>query len=167
MLTAVAQNQPIDTLIQKIAIEKNDDLRFELENDFFSNTAETNPMLELKNAQKLLVYSQNHKDKLSEAFALCRIGYSYRIFGNTEKFLEYLLKANDLAKETKNGRTIAFISQVLGHVYKDQSDFAKAFSYYKITEEIGERLKYDKALAWAYGNLSDVYLGINVFTKRI
>ncbi len=161
MLTAYAQNQSIDTLIHKVAAEKNDDLRFELLNDFFSNTAETNPMLELKNAQKLLDYSQNSKDKLSEAFALCRIGYSYRIFGNTEKFLEYLLKANDLAKETKNGRTIAFISQVLGHVYKDQADYSKAYYYYKKTADIGESINNDKAKAWGYSNLSDVYLSLN------
>ena len=40
-----AQNQPIDTLIQKITEEKDDNLRFELMNNFISNTAESNPML--------------------------------------------------------------------------------------------------------------------------
>ena len=159
--TVFAQNQSIDTLIQKIAVEKDDDLRFELLSSFSSNTAETNPMQELKNTKILLAYSQSSKDKLSEAFALTRIGYSYRSFGNAEKSLEYLLKANQLAQETKNGRLIAFNSQILGHIYKDQADYAKAYYYYKLTADIGERIKYDKAVEWGYSNLSDVYLNLN------
>ena len=52
------------SLLPKLAAEKNDDFRFKLIDNFFSNTAESDPMLDLKNAQRLLIYSQEKKDKI-------------------------------------------------------------------------------------------------------
>lgn len=161
MEAGFGQSIDIDALLPKITTEQNDDIRFEIIVNFFSNTSESYPVLDLKNAQKLLIYSLKNKDKIAEALATAQIGISYRAFGNTEKSLDYLLKANELAYESKNEKSIASINQSLGNVYKDLADYPKAISYFKITEQIGEKLKYEKAQAWAFGNLADVYLAMN------
>jgi hypothetical protein len=59
MQTAFAQD--IDSLLAKIAVEKNDNIRVEMLFNFFSKPAETDPVLALKNVQKLLIYSQEKK----------------------------------------------------------------------------------------------------------
>src|ERR1035437_5737807 len=78
-----SQSENIDTMLKKIALEKDDNTRIDLINDLFLSTMESNPVLDMQNAQKLLFQSQKNKDRIAEAMALTEIGYSYRSFGNT------------------------------------------------------------------------------------
>jgi tetratricopeptide (TPR) repeat protein len=158
VLNAFAQD--IDSLLSKIAIEKNDNLRVEMLFSFFSKPAETDPVLALKNVQKLLIYSQEKKDRISEAYAIASIGYNYRGLGNTEKSLEYGLKADAIASETGNETLMAITNNVLGNIYKDLGNNAKALKHYYTTLDIGTRLKFDKAQSLAFQNLGEVYLAI-------
>ena len=68
--TAFSQSDSIDIKLKKIAAEKNDNTRIDLINDLYSSTSETNPELDMQNAQKLLLQSQKNKDRISEAMAL-------------------------------------------------------------------------------------------------
>ena len=62
MQTAFAQD--IDSLLQKIATEKDETGRVELILQIFAATQETNPALDMQNAQKLLQHSQKNKDRV-------------------------------------------------------------------------------------------------------
>ena len=160
MQTAFAQTQNIDSLMLNIAKEKNNNLRVEMMFNFFSNIAETDPALGLKNVQKLLIYSQEKKDRISEAYAIASIGYNYRGLGNIEKSLEYGLKANEIARETGNETLLAITNNILGAIYKDLGNYPKALNHYYTTLDIGTKLKFDKAQSLAFQNLGEVYLAM-------
>src|ERR1035437_5667989 len=132
-----SQSENIDSKLKNIVIEKDDNTRIDLINDFFMNTYDSNPVLDMQNAQKLLLQSQKNKDRIAEAMALIEIGYDYRSFGNTQKSLEYNLKAKALAQETGNEKLIANTKFNLAHNYKEQADYPKAISLYLSAEESG------------------------------
>ena len=156
-----SQSENIDTMLKKIAEEKNDNTRIDLINDLFSSTMETKPVLDMQNAQKLLLQSQKNKDKIAEAMALSAIGGDYRSFGNTSKSLEYNFRAMALAQETGNERLIANTKFNLAHNYKDQADYPKAISLYLSVEESASKVKDNILQIWALGNLAEVYLSMD------
>jgi tetratricopeptide (TPR) repeat protein len=156
-----SQSENIDTMLKKIAEEKNDNTRIDLINDLFSSTMETKPILDMQNAQKLLLQSQKNKDKIAEAMALSAIGGDYRSFGNTSKSLEYNFRAMALAQETGNERLIANTKFNLAHNYKDQADYPKAIRLYLSVEESASKVKDNILQIWALGNLAEVYLSMD------
>ena len=158
---AFSQSGNIDTMLKKIALEKNDNSRIDLINDLFSSTTESNPVLDMQNAQKLLFQSQRNKDKIAESMALSEIGYNYRSFGNNPKSLEYNLKAKAIAQETGNEKLIANTKINLAHYYKDLADYPKAISLYSSAEESASKVKDNILQIWALGNLAEVYLSMN------
>ncbi len=105
-----------------------------------------------------MFYSQNNNDKTGEAYAIGIIGYNYRGVGNTEKSLEYALKADAVAHETGNEILLAFTNNVLGDCYKDLGNFRKALNYSFASAEIGNRLRDSKKQSIAFQNIADVYL---------
>jgi hypothetical protein len=159
--TAFSQSEKIDSILQKIAAEADDDARINLINNVISKTAHSDPLLDMQINQKLLLQSQKNKDKIAEAMALAGIGYNYRSFGNTPKSLEYNLKATALARETGNKKLIAFTNSNLAHNYKDQADFPKAIRLYLSAEESFSILKEYIMQTWTLGNLAEVYLLMN------
>ena len=156
-----SQSENIDSKLKNIVIEKDDNTRIDLINDFFMNTYDSNPVLDMQNAQKLLLQSQKNKDRIAEAMALIEIGYDYRSFGNTQISLEYNLKAKALAQETGNEKLIANTKFNLAHNYKEQADYPKAISLYLSAEESGSKLKDYKLQTWAFENLGQVYMEMN------
>ncbi|MCX6225545.1 MAG: hypothetical protein NTV01_12480 [Bacteroidia bacterium] len=130
-----SQSGNIDTMLQKIAAEKDDNIRIDLINDLYSGTTETDPVLDMNIAQKLLFQSQKNKDKVSEAMALLEIGYSNRSFGYTQKSLEYGFKALAIAQETGNEKLVAYAKMNLAHIYKDQADYPRAINLYRAATE--------------------------------
>jgi tetratricopeptide (TPR) repeat protein len=155
------QSENIDTMLKKINSEKDDNSRIDLINNLFSSTMESDPLLSMQNAQKLLFQSKKNKDRIAEAMALTQIGYSYRSFGNTPKSVEYNLKALALARETGNEKVIAHAKLKLAHNYKDQADYPKAISLYLSAEESGSKFKDYILQTWALQNLSQVYMEMN------
>ncbi|MEO7524230.1 MAG: tetratricopeptide repeat protein, partial [Ferruginibacter sp.] len=136
MQSSFAQKQPVDILLSKLAVERNDNKRIDLINDFLANTAEVDPVLDLDNSQKLLLYAQKNNDKISEAVALANIGYDYRALGNTAKSFEYDLKAVEVATETSNEKLLGNAQLNLGHNYKDEANYTKALDLYGSVAEI-------------------------------
>ncbi len=158
---AFAQSRETNVLLQKIAAEKNEDKRIDLINVFLSNTAETDPVLDMQNVQTILLQSQKNRDRISEAMALSELGYVYRAFGNTAKSLEYTLKATALAIQTGNEKLIANTELNLAHNYKDQADYSKAINLYLSVAVHGEKLKDDLVQCWAFTSLGQVYIEMN------
>ena len=77
--------------------------------------------------------------------------------GNTEKSLEYALKADALARETGNEILLAITNNILGNINKDLGNYPKALNHYQAEVEIGARLKYDIAQSMGFQNLGEVY----------
>jgi tetratricopeptide (TPR) repeat protein len=159
--TVFSQSENFDTMLQKIAAEKDDNNRIDLIINFFSSTTESNPVLDMQNAQKLLLQSQKNKDKIAEVMALSEIGYDYRSFGNTPKSVEYNLKATALAQETGNEELIAKTKFNLACNYKDQADYPKAIRLYLSAIELASKVKDYKIQTWAFQSLGQVYNEMN------
>ena len=52
--SAFSQSAKIDAMLKQLSAEKNDSTRIDLILNFFTNTAESDPVLSMQNAQKLL-----------------------------------------------------------------------------------------------------------------
>ncbi|MEO8772493.1 MAG: tetratricopeptide repeat protein, partial [Ferruginibacter sp.] len=159
--TPFAQQERVDTLLSKIILEKNENKRIDLVNDFLGNTAETDPLLDLANSQKILLHAQKNKDKITEGVILSNIGYDYRALGNTSKSFEYDLKALDVATGSRNEKLIGNTQLNLGHNYKDQVDYDKALSLYKSAGALAIKQNDSLLQCWTYANVADVYIQLN------
>jgi tetratricopeptide (TPR) repeat protein len=155
-----SQSENFETMLQKIAAEKDDNTRIDLIVDLFLSTYDSNPVLDMQNAQKLLLQSQKNKDRIAEVMALTEIGYDYRSF-NIPKSMEYNLKATALAQETGNEKLIGYPKINLAHNYKDLADYPKAISLYMSAAESASKLKDYIVQAWAFQNLGQVYNEMN------
>lgn len=156
-----SQSDNIDTMLKRIAAEKDENIRIDLIVGFFTSTSESDPVLDMQNSQKLLQYARKCGDRISEIMALSNIGYDYMSFGNTPKSVEYNLKANELAQETGNEKLIANTKINLAHNYKGQGDYPKAISLYLSAAESGSKLNDYVLQVWAYLNLGKVYFEMN------
>lgn len=153
-----AQKGSVNDLLNSLASEKNDNTRIDLINKFIANTAEVDPILDLKNSQLILLDAQKRKDKISEAIALSNIAYDYRAFGNRAKSLTYNLEAVAIATSTGNEKAIANTKLNLAHNYKDQAEFPKAITLYKSVAEISIKLDDYLVQEWVFSSLGEVYL---------
>jgi len=161
MLSAFSQSENIDILLQKIAAEKDENIRIDLIVGFFTSTSESDPVLDMQNSQKLLQYARKCGDRISEIMALSNIGYDYRSFGNTPKSVEYNLKATAAAQETGNEKLMAYTKIHLAHIYKDQGDNPKAAGFYRSAEILASRAGAYRQQAVSFENLAEVYLLMN------
>ncbi len=139
MQTAFAQSQDIDAMLQKIAVEKDDNMRIDIIYRSLVQIGESNPLLGLKYAQVLLEYSQKNKDKIGEAYAMSYMGKMYGVSGNIEKGLEYALEGKEIAEQTDNEKLLALSTSILGLIYINLSDFPKAISFYTASVQSAEK----------------------------
>ncbi len=159
--TAFSQNAGIDSMLQKIAAEKDDSKRIDIMYRSLVIIGETNPVLGLKYAQKLLDYSQINKDKIGEAYAMSFTAKMYGVSGNIEKGLGYALKGKEIAEQTGNGKLLAMSTTFLGLIYKYLGNFAKSITYYMASVQLAEKANYQQAQVLGFQNLSEIYLTIN------
>ena len=161
MQTAFAQSQDIDAMLQKIAVEKDDNMRIDIIYRSLVQIGESNPLLGLKYAQVLLEYSQKNKDKIGEAYAMSYMGKMYGVSGNIEKGLEYALEGKEIAEQTDNEKLLALSTSILGLIYINLSDFPKAISFYTASVQSAEKANYKEAQIWGFQHLSEIYLAMN------
>ena len=159
MMGAFSQGAPGDAMLQKISAERNDDKRLDLILAFFSGTQESDPVLDMENAQKLLRQAQQANDKISEAAALGEIGFNYWSFGNIVKHLEFDIRALAIAEGTGNMKLIALTKNFLGHNYSFSlnSDYPKAIQLYKEAEQAAIKGGSDTLQSWTLMNLGSTY----------
>ena len=159
--TALSQNAGIDSMLQKIAAEKDVSRRIDIIYSSLVIIGETNPVLGLKYAQKLLDYSQINKDKIGEAYATSYMGKMYGVSGNMEKSLGYTLKGKEVAEQTGNEKLMAISNTFLGLIYKFLGNFPKAIRFYMASLQLAEKANYQQAQVMGFQNLSEIYLTIN------
>ena len=162
-----SQNKEIDAILPKIKAEKNDNKRVALVISFFSNTMDTNPLLDLKNAREILLISQKNNDKIIEAVALSQIAIDYRQLGNTIKSLDLNIKANALASKTGNSLAIAFSKAMLAINYKDLENYSKSIQLNLAAEKLATKVKNPEILESVYKNLAEVYKLTNKFNEAL
>ena len=157
---ANTQNPDMSSLLPKIAKEKNDSSRFYLA---FSGLtiSETNPVLDMKNAEILLVYAQKKNDAICEVLGLGCLGYDYRAFGNTAKSLQYNLKASKIAEKSKDNRLITCINIGLATNYIDLADYHKAISYSLSGLAAASRIEVNIFTIYINLTLGEIYLKMN------
>ena len=156
----VAQNN-LEALLTKLKNNKSDDERFDAIQKFYSNTSEANPMLDFKNAQKILLYARKQHDDVAESLAIMQIGYNYRQFGSYAKSLEFSLKAEEIAEANGNKKLIGYTKTCLALVYKALNNYPKAIELLKSGEQLAIEVNSYNLLEGAYQNLSEIYIEQN------
>ncbi len=120
--------QTMEEILPQLDKEKSDSARFYL--GFSGLTiSETNPVLDMRNADVLLVHGQMTGDKVSQTLGLLCLGYDYREFGSTAKALEYNIKGVAVAEETGDPRLLASAYAGLSTNYLDLQEYPKAITY--------------------------------------
>ncbi len=156
----ISQNEIADSIWQKVATEKNDSARFYL---IFSmlTESETNPVLDMENAEKLLVPCEKSNDKVGQVLCIGCIGYDYRAFGNTTKSLEYNMRAYAVAEETKSPRLLSAAALLLAQNYLDLVNYPKALAYNTESLRYASKVEQNIFTIMSYQNMGEVYLGMN------
>ncbi len=128
LLSGAAKAQRMEDLLPKIDATKNDSARFYIA---FSGltVSETNPVLDMHNADVLLGHGQITGDKVSQVLGLLCLGYDYREFGSTAKALEYNLKGMAIAEKTGDPRLLASAYAGVTTNYLDLQEYDKAKTY--------------------------------------
>ena len=158
---ASGQDVPPDSLLKKIAVEKNDSKRIDLILTLFQTYQESDPVQDMEYAKKLLQQSHDQDDEVGEALALSELGYAYRALGNTVNGLDYNLKALATAEQTDNDELIGYVNINLAHYYKDMGDYNRAIALYQKGNELSAIHKSYKVQSWALMNLGEVYYAMN------
>jgi hypothetical protein len=158
-----AQKSDLSKLLQKISLEKNDSSRFYLA---FSGltVSETNPVLDMKNAEIILVHGQKTNDRVCQVLGLACLGYDYRAFGNTARSLEYNLKAKVVAENSNDDRLIFPVYSGLAANYLDLGNYPKAIAYNLASLEKAAHVEVNPLTIFANMTMGEIYLAIN---KRI
>ena len=158
MQTTFAQKVNIDSTIQKIAAEKNDDKKVELLVGLHTNEFNNSPNLVIAIGLKLLKQSQTDKNVIEESAAYSMLGHGYRLFGNNIKGLNYHHTAITLAEKTGNFSLLAMAENQLAHIYKDRGEYEKAIKIYLSSSAHAEKGKNEVVKIWPLSNLGTVYL---------
>jgi len=161
MQTAFAQKLNVDSLIQKITTEKDEDKKLELTTAFYTPGINNDPGYPIEIGLKLLRQSQADKNTIEEASAYSFLGHGYRLLGNNIKALDYHHKAIALAEGSGNFSLLSIAKLQMGHIYKDRGEYDKAIQIYQSSSNDAEKGKNELIKAWPLGNLGSVYLATN------
>ena len=157
---AYSQSPDLDALLQKITLEKNDSTRFYLAASGLT-ISETNPVLDMKNAEVILVHGQKINDKVCQVLGLGCLGYDYRAFGNTARSLEYNLKAKMVAENSNDNRLISVAEMGLATNYIDLRDYTKAKAYNLSALKKGSLVEVNFLTIMCYMTMGEIYLYTN------
>jgi len=117
----------------------------------------TNPDTSIILAEQQLQFAKNVKQKKYEGIAYKTIGSAYLNKDNSQKALDYLLRALKVNEEIGDKQGIGSCSNNIGAVYQYQSNYTKALEYYlkslKIAEERGDK----PSIGACYSNIGLVY----------
>ncbi len=150
----------IDSLLPKIAAEKNDSARYYLAMSALT-ISETNPVEDMHNSERILLYGQKNNDLVCQVLGYCCLCYDYIAFGNQVKSLEYGILANQVAEKSKNERLKTFGKAMLALSYLTMGDFEKAVSYNKGAIEAGSKYEPDIISVCAINDMGTIYLAMN------
>jgi tetratricopeptide (TPR) repeat protein len=149
----------IDSLLPKITAEKNDSARYYLAMSALT-ISETNPVEDMHNSEIILRLGQKNNDLVCQVLGYCCLCYDYIAFGNKIKSLEFGIKANQAAEESKNDRLKTFAKAMLALTYLTMGDFEKAVAYNKDAIEAGTKYDTDIIYVCAVNDMGTIYLAM-------
>ena len=149
----------LDSLLPKIKAEKNDSARYYLAMSALT-ISETNPVEDMHNSEIILLHGQKNNDLVCQVLGYCCLCYDYIAFGNKVKSLEFGIKANQAAEESKNDRLKTFAKAMLALTYLTMGDFEKAVAYNKDAIEAGTKYDTDIIYVCAVNDMGTIYLAM-------
>lgn len=153
-----AKADPIDTLLQKIATEKDMDRKFDLIFDLFSPDFESDPYLIIATGNQLVDIGEENDDGMSVSAGNSLLGHGYRLLGNPTRGLTYHHEAVKVAEKLGHESLIGFVDNQLANIYKDRNDLSKAISVYREAFKHAEKGKNERLKVWPLMNMGVSYL---------
>jgi tetratricopeptide (TPR) repeat protein len=149
----------LDSLLPKIAAEKNDSARYYLALSALT-ISETNPVEDMHNSEIILLHGQKNNDLVCQLLGYACLCYDYIAFGNKVKSLEFGIKANQVAEKANDNRLKTFGKAMLALTYLTMGDFEKAISYNKAAIEAGSKYEPDIISICAVNDMGTIYLAM-------
>lgn len=163
LVTALAytQTQSPDSILQKLAIEKNEDKKVDLIISIWETGFDRDPYLLIRTGQALLVQAQKNSAIIEEASAYCILGTGYRISGNPLQALQVQQKGLQLAETAGNFSILCMIKNQIGHTYRDREEWEKAFKIYTTALTDAGKAKNEVIKSWPLMNMGVCYLNMD------
>lgn len=161
MQTVFAQGVNVDSILQKVAVEKDGDKRFDLLISLIGTEINNNPEWCIQTGLKILNQSKDESSNIEKTVAYSFLGQGYRLLGNSIKALDYHHKTIVTAEKTNNLSLLAFAENQTAHIYRDREEYDKAKSIYLSSAAHADKGHNEKIKAWAPSNLGAVYLATN------
>lgn len=158
---AFSQKLNVDSLLQKLAVEKNDDKKINLIVSIWDSRSSFDPDPLIQTGQALLKQAEENKDIIKEASAYCFLGTGYRISGNPIRALQVQQKGLQLAEKANNFSILAMVKNQMGHTYRDREDWENAFKIYSDALNDAVKGKNEVIKIWPVLNLGVCYLNLN------
>jgi tetratricopeptide (TPR) repeat protein len=156
--TAFSQKLNVDSLLQKIAVEKDEDKKVDLIFSFYSPGFDANPAAMMEAGQASLKQSEKSKDILLEASAYCFIGFGYRMAGNFIKGIRISSESIGTGRERrKQFHTWRWRKNQMGHIYRDREEYDEGLKLYSSALFDAERGKNNMVKAWPLMNIGSMY----------
>jgi tetratricopeptide (TPR) repeat protein len=161
MQTVFAQKTNVDSILQKVTVERNEDKKFDLLISLIGTEINNNPEWCIETGLKILSQSQSGNRNIEMTVAYSFLGQGYRLLGNSIKALEYHHKAIATAEKTNSLSALAFAENQTAHIYRDREEYDKAATIYLSSTAHADKGKNETIKAWAPANLGAVYLATN------
>jgi tetratricopeptide (TPR) repeat protein len=161
MQFAFAQKTNIDSILQKVVVEKDENKRFDLFINLVGTEINNDPKWCIETGLKILNQAQKENDKIGLTVAYSFLGQGYRLLGNPIKALDYHHKAVAVAEKTNNLSLLAFAENQTAHIYRDREEYDKAASIYLSSTAHADKGHNETIKAWAPSSLGAVYLATN------
>lgn len=161
MHTVSAQKTNADSILQKVAVERNEDKKFDLLINLVGTEINNNPEWCIETGLKILNQSKSENRNIEMTVAYSFLGQGYRLLGNSIKALDYHHKAIATAEKTNSLSALAFAENQTAHIYRDREEYDKAATIYLSSTAHADKGKNETIKAWAPSNLGAVYLATN------
>ncbi len=161
MQTVFAQGADVDFILQKVAVEKDENKKFDLFISTVGTEINNDPKWCIESGLKILNQAQRENDNIGLTVAYSFLGQGYRLLGNPIKALNYHHKAIAVAEKTNNLSLLAFAENQTAHIYRDREEYDKAAKIYLSSTAHADKGHNEKLKAWAPSNLGAVYLATN------
>ena len=161
MQNVFAQKTNVDSILQKVAVERNEDKKFDLLISMVGAEINNNPKWCIETGLKILNQSKSENSNIEMTVAYSFLGQGYRLLGNSIKALDYHHKAFATAEKTNNMSLLAFAENQTAHIYRDREEYDKAATIYLSSTAHADKGNNEIMKAWAPSNLGAVYLATN------
>lgn len=158
---AYAQKPNVDSILQKVAVEKDEDKKVDLLVSLVTAEINNDPQWGIETGLKLLNQFKKENNYIEQSVAYSFLGQGYRLLGNNIKALDYHFKGIAAAEKSGNLSVLAFAENQAAHIYRDRQEYDKAISLYLSATAHADKGKNEKIKGWGPLNLGATYLATN------